>query len=346
LELSKYKPQPKIVTKTTRIEKPRYPVVDAHNHTGDVFGGSWGDRLVTAFTNVLDEAGIAYFVDLDGMYGEQALQQRLDKFKAAIPDRYAVFGGVDWAAWEEHGDRFGEWAAERLRVQVRWGAQGLKVWKPLGLQVRDQRDALVPVDDPRLEPLFETAAELGIPVVVHIADPVAFFDPVDETNERWEELHVHPDWQFTSPPFPPFLTILEQFGNLVRTHTHTTFIGAHVGCYAEDLGWVSEMLDECPNYYVDISARIAELGRAPYAARRFFLEYADRILFGTDQPAGVAQYRLHYRFLESDDEYFAYDLSEIPGQGRWRIYGLYLPDDVLRKVYFANAARILGLDIA
>jgi len=345
MELSKYKPQPKIVTKTTQIKKPRYPVVDAHNHTGNVFGGSWGNRPVKDFTDVLDEAGIEYFVDLDGMYGEQALQKRLDKLKTAIPERYAVFGGVDWAAWGKHGDRFGEWAADRLRAQVKWGAQGVKVWKPLGLHVRDQHDTLVPVDDARLEPLFETAAELEIPVVVHIADPVAFFDPLDETNERWEELQAHPDWQFTSPSFPPFLTILEQFRNLVRKHTRTTFIGAHVGCYAENLDWVSEMLDECPNYYVDISARIAELGRAPYTARRFFLKYADRILFGTDLPADVAQYRLHYRFLESDDEYFSYDLSEIPGQGRWRIYGLYLPDEVLQKVYFGNTAKILGLDL-
>jgi predicted TIM-barrel fold metal-dependent hydrolase len=320
-------------------------VVDAHNHTGGEFGGSWCDRDISEFTSVLDAADVVYFVDLDGMYGERVLQHRLDTIKNVLPERYAVFGGVDWSAWGEHGDRFGEWAAERLRKQVSWGAQGVKIWKNLGLQVRDQNNALVQVDDVRLDPIFDAATELDIPVVVHVADPVAFFDPVDETNERWEELHAHPDWQFASPPYPTFLTILEGFANLVRRHPGTTFIGAHVGCYAENLGWVSDLLAACPNLYVDISARINELGRAPYTARRFFLAYADRILFGIDMPADLTTYQVYYRFLESDDEYFPYSLAEVPPQGRWRIYGLHLPDEVLRSVYYENTARILGLDI-
>jgi predicted TIM-barrel fold metal-dependent hydrolase len=346
MKLTDYKPQSKLVTRTTTVDRPRFPVIDAHNHTGGEFGGGWCDRDLSEFTAVLDSAGVRYFVDLDGMYGKRVLQHRLDTFKAAIPERYAVFGGVDWSAWADHGDRFGEWAAGRLREQVRWGAQGLKIWKPLGLQVRDHQGCLVPVDDPRLDPIFQTAAELQVPVTVHIADPVAFFDPVDETNERWEELYEYPDWQFTSPPFPPFLTLLEQFASLVRKHPQTMFIGAHVACYAENLAWVSSLLDSCPNVYLDISARIAELGRAPYSARRFFLEHPDRILFGMDLPADLESYRLHYRFLETDDEYFPYHLDEIPPQGRWRIYGLYLPDEVLRRVYHANAARLLGLSIS
>jgi len=214
----------------------------------------------------------------------------------------------------------------------------------LGLSVRDPQGALVDVDDPRLVPIWDTAGELGLPVMIHVADPVAFFDPIDETNERWEEISAHPEWAFTSPPFPPFLHILTCLANLVARHPGTTFIGAHVGCYAENLGWVGALLDRCPNFYIDISARIGELGRQPYTARRFFLQYADRILFGSDMGPSPDGYRIIYRFLESDDEYFNYNLGPLPAQGRWYVYGLHLPNDVLEKVYFCNASRILNPD--
>jgi len=341
--LSEYQPEPKLVTSVTEIRKPRYPVIDAHNHTGNEFGGGWCRRPVSELEDVLDAAHVTHFVDLDGGWGEDILKHRLDKFKAVIPDRYLVFAGVNWAAWPEKGDNFGEWAAGRLREQYRWGAQGLKIWKLLGLHVCDDQDRLVPIDDSRLDPLWETAAELNLPVLIHVADPVAFFDPINQYNERWEELHVHADWQFTSPPFPPFMSIMKQMANLIHRHQETTFIGAHIGCYAENLSWVGDLLDECPNFCVDISARLAEIGRQPYTARRFFLKYADRILFGTDSPARVDSYRLHYRFLETDDEYFDYDLESPPSQGRWKIYGLHLPDDVLEKIYCLNAERVLRL---
>ncbi|MFN8457814.1 MAG: amidohydrolase family protein [Anaerolineae bacterium] len=339
--LTDYRPRPVLTRKTTKVEKPRFPVIDAHNHLAEPFGGGWDKRPLPALLDLLDEAEVRVYVDLDGGWGEAVLQQHLDTFKAPAPERFRIFGGVEWAHWPQHGDRFGEWAAARLREQARWGAEGLKIWKPFGLHVRDQHDQLVPVDDPRLDPLWATAGELGLPVMIHVADPVSFFDPLDEFNERWEELHAHPDWQFPSPPFPPFLTILEGLANLVARHPQTTFIGAHVGCYAENLDWVSSLLDRCPNFYVDFGARIGELGRQPYASRRFFLNYADRILFGTDLGPTLEGYRLYYRFLETDDEYFNYDLNEIPGQGRWYIYGLYLPDEVLEKVYYRNAQRVI-----
>jgi predicted TIM-barrel fold metal-dependent hydrolase len=174
-----------------------------------------------------------------------------------------------------------------------------------------------------------------------VADPVAFFEPLDATNERWEELHAHPDWQFPSPPYPTFLQIMDELANLVARHPNTTFIGAHVGCYAENLGWVGALLDRCPNFFIDTSARIAELGRQPYTARRFFIRYADRILFGTDAGPDTGTYRLYYRFFETDDEYFNYSLSAVPPQGRWQIYGLYLPDEVLEKLYYRNAETII-----
>ncbi len=225
---------------------------------------------------------------------------------------------------------------------MRRGAQGLKIWKVLGLHVKDQRGELVPVDDPRLVPVWETAGELGIPVLIHIADPAAFFDPLTPQNERYEELSRNPDWAFSGEQFPPFSTLIEQFDRLVARHPGTNFIGAHVGCYPENLAWVSHMLDAYPHFNIDFSARIAELGRQPYSVRRLFLRFPDRILFGTDTAPNRDTYRIYYRFLESDDEYFDYEPADIPGQGRWQIYGLYLPDDVLQRVYFLNAERILA----
>jgi hypothetical protein len=338
--LENFRPHSKLVTRDTPVERPRFPAIDAHNHLGEAFGG-WDQRPLPKLLDLLDQAGILRYVDLDGGWGEELLNAHLDHFKLPAPERFQVFGGVDWKRWLEMGAAFPEWAAGRLRVQKRHGAEGLKIWKGFGLQVRDPEDRLVQVDDPRLDPLWATAGELGLPVMIHVADPAAFFDSVDETNERWEELGQHPDWQYPSPPFPPFRRILDSLAALVARHPATTFIGAHVGCCAEDLAWVGTLLDRCPNFHVDISARIGELGRQPYTARRFFLQYADRILFGSDMGPYPEAYRVIYHFLETDDEYFNYNAAPIPLQGRWHVCGLYLPDEVLEKVYFRNAERLL-----
>jgi predicted TIM-barrel fold metal-dependent hydrolase len=342
--LHEYRPQARLFTKTTEVIKPRHPVIDAHNHLGEPFGGGWDKRPVTQLLEILDEAGVETYVDLDGGWGKDILYQHLDHFKAAAPERFQIFGGVDWSAWASHGDRFGEWAAQQLRNQAAAGAQGLKIWKKFGLHVRDHLNHLVSVNDPRLDPLWATAGELDLPVMIHVADPVAFFDPLDEYNERWEELHSHPDWHFPSPPNPPFQSIMDDLADLVTRHKDTTFIGAHVGCYSENLAWVGQLIEQSPNFYVDISARISELGRQPYTARRFIIEHSDRVLFGTDMGPDLESYRIYYRFLETDDEYFNYGTSDVPGQGRWYIYGLYLPDDVLEKIYHLNARQVLHLN--
>ena len=341
--LADFRPKSQLVTKTTLVEKPRVPVIDAHNHLAEPFGGGWDKKPLAELLDSLDEAGVVTYVDLDGGWGEEILNTHLDLFKAKAPDRFQIFGGVDWSQWESKGDGFPDWAAGRLRVQKERGAQGLKVWKDFGLHVRDHQGEMVKVDDQRLLPLWETAGELGLPVMIHVADPVAFFDPIDETNERWEELGSHPDWAFTSPPFPSFMSIMDGLASLVVRHPNTTFIGAHVGCYAENLGWVGALLDRCPNFYVDISARIGELGRQPYSARRFFIQYADRILFGSDMGPDKEAYRIYYRFLETDDEYFNYNTGDIPLQGRWHVHSLFLPDEVLKKVYSENAKRVFGM---
>lgn len=344
MNLRDYRPHPQLVVKQTTIEQPRFPVIDAHNHLGPTFGGDWIERPIEELIDIMDAAHVTTLVDLDGGWGEDVLEHHLDHFKAAYPDRFMHFGGVDWDQWVVRGGLFPKWAAERLRAQVGRGAQGLKIWKPFGLTVRDNLGQVVAVDDERLDPIWAAAGELNIPVMIHVGDPVAFFEPLDVSNERWEELQDHPTWHFPAAHFPAFMTIMEGLRRLVRRHYNTTFIGAHVGCYAENLAWVGALLDEAPNFYVDISARLGELGRQPYGARRFFLQYADRILFGTDHSADVDAYRLYYRFLETDDEYFNYSLQDPPPQGRWRIYGVFLPDEVLQQVYHQNARRVLGLN--
>ncbi len=339
--LQDYRPQPKLTTKATRVVRPRFPVIDAHNHLGEAFGGGWDGKPLDQLLGLLDDANVIQYIDLDGGWGEDILQAHLEIFKSRAPERFQVFGGVDWSQWQSMGGGFPEWAARRLEAQKAAGAEGLKIWKPFGLQVRDDQGNLVKVDDPRLSPIWETAGKLRLPVLIHVADPVAFFDPIDETNERWEELGNHPDWAFTSPPYPTFMNILNGLKSLVKNHPSTVFIGAHVGCYAENLAWVGQMLDECPNYFIDISGRIAELGRQPYSTRRFFIQYQDRILFGSDMSPDLEAYRVYYRFLESEDEYFNYGTSDIPPQGRWQVYGLNLPEDVLKKIYFDNSHKVL-----
>ncbi len=340
MQLESYRPHSCLETPSTLVMTPRFAVIDAHNHLGEDFGGGWVNRPVEELVEQLDQAGVKRYIDLDGGWGEDILQAHLEKFKSPYPERFMVFGGVNWEMWSSQGDQFPRWAAERIQVQKSMGAEGVKIWKNLGLRVRDHQGKLVSVDDPRLERIWATAGELELPVMIHVADPVAFFRPMDETNERWEELTDHPDWQFPSPPCAPFSEIVEGLAKLVRRQRETIFIGAHVGCYAENLGWVARLLDECPNFYVDISARVGELGRQPYTARQFFLDYADRILFGSDMGPDVDEYRIMYRFLETADEYFNYNCGDKPLQGRWQVYGVHLPGEVLQKVYYLNAEKL------
>ena len=191
--LQDYRPRSKLVVESTTVEKPRFHVIDAHNHLGEPIGLDWEDRPFADLMAHLDEAGVRHYVDLDGGWGEDVLDSHLDAFKSKAPERFSIFGGVDWSQWTERGNAFPEWAAGRLRAQKERGAEGLKIWKPFGLTVCDHRGDLAKVDDTRLDPIWQTAGELGLPVMIHVSDVVAFFDPVDETNERWEELQSHPE---------------------------------------------------------------------------------------------------------------------------------------------------------
>jgi predicted TIM-barrel fold metal-dependent hydrolase len=331
----------------TDVPLPRFPVISMHEHLGPVFGGDWHERPVSELLATMDEVGIVTMVDLDGGQGD-ALSRQVERYHVPHPDRVLVFAGLDYAAWATEAD-FGALEAVRLRDSIGRGARGLKVWKLLGLRARDIQGRLVGIDDARLDPLWRTADELRVPVVIHIADPIAFFGPLDTQNERAEELALHPDWHFwppmvdaAGPGFPGFDDLLAAFDRLLGRFPGVTFIGAHVGCASEDLALVTGMLQRHPNLYVDIAARIGELGRQPNTARRFILDWADRIVFGTDTAIDVASCRRYYRFLETLDDSFDYSPDPVPPQGRWRISGLGLPDDVLQRVYMENARRILG----
>jgi len=369
MRLVDFRPRDRLRVPATAVERPMMPAIDAHNHLGPTpFSGEWGAATAADLERVLDESNVVAIVDLDGGWGA-ALAREIERWEALGP-RVAIFAGLDYAMWSERAD-FGEEEARRLRTGVAAGARGLKTWKLLGLRARDPSGRLVTVDDPRLDPLWATAGDLRVPVTIHVADPIAFFDPLDAANERYEELLEHPDWHFwpTRPPgrpdlpgYPPFDEVIDGLEAVVARHPATTFIGAHVGCVPEDLGRVAAMLGAYPNWHVDIAARIAELGRQPRSARALVECFPDRVLFGTDMAPDPAWWALYARFLETLDESFAYDAFELaeapapggeglpaappPGsQGRWRIHGLGLPPELLRMVYAANARRLLFRDL-
>jgi len=350
LRLADFRPRSQLrALNAPALARPSFPAIDAHNHLGPTpFSDGWDRRSAVELAAALDASNIAAIVDLDGGWGDR-LRRELEHW-APLGDRVAVFAGLDYAMWGERPD-FGEVEAARLREAAAAGARGLKVWKLLGLRARDTEGRLVPVDDARLDPLWAAAGVLRLPVTIHVADPIAFFEPLDATNERYEELLEHPDWHFwpTRPPgrpeaggFPPFEELIDGLEAVIARHPGTTFIGAHVGCAPEDLARVDRMLAAYANWHVDIAARIAELGRRPYSARDLILRWPDRVLFGTDAPPDPAAWAVYARFLETRDESFPYDPDGGPGsQGRWQIHGLSLPEEVLRAVYADNARRLI-----
>jgi len=328
LRLSDFHPRSMLIRPEHVVRQPKFSVIDYHNHLDA--------QDPKEVLKVMDECGIERIVNITMYTGEKALQI-IDKFHSTDRQRFATYGWMDWSDVRESG--FFKRCVERLERLVERGACGMKIWKDLGTKIEDSDGSLLRIDDERLDPLYEKAAELGVPIMYHIADPDAFFLPIDAQNERYEELAAHPEWSYYGSHYGKE-ELLAQRDRVIARHPKTTFVGAHVAEHPEDLAYVSRLLDKNPNLQVDIGARCAELGRQPYTAREFFLKYADRILFGTDLIPEVNMYRLHYRFLETNDEYFEYP-SHASRQGRWNIYGLFLPDNVLRKVYRENATRLL-----
>jgi predicted TIM-barrel fold metal-dependent hydrolase len=347
LTLDRFRPQPMLAVEEHRLARARFPVVDVHVHPRFRFRES--PEMLDSFVKLMDEQNIAVCVSLDGGLGEPFAEHRKYLW-TRYHDRWVIFATLDWqgqgktddpASWDCQRPDFARRMAAALADAKQQGASGLKVHKTLGLAVRNPDGSLARVDDPRWDPIWQACGKLGLPVLIHTADPKAFFLPIDETNERWEELRRHPDWSFHGPGFPSYDELIGQLLHVVERHPGTTFIGAHVASSAEDLGAVGRWLDKYPNLYVDIAARIGELGRQPYSARAFLVKYADRVLFGTDGPRVAERIGYHWRFLETFDEYFPYAENAFPPQGFWRIYGVSLPDDVLRKIYNENSARII-----
>jgi predicted TIM-barrel fold metal-dependent hydrolase len=328
LRLSDFRPRSELIAVDRTPLTPRFPVIDFHNHLDSM---KPEDVL-----RVMDACGVERAVNITMQVGEEALRT-IERYRSASRERFATIAWMDWTGVERAD--FVARTSEQLQRLVERGARGLKFWKDLGLSVRDQRGELLRIDDERLAPIFEKSAELAIPVMFHTADPTAFFRPIDAANERYEELAAHPEWGFFGAQYSKN-ELLAQRDRVFRRHPRTTFVCAHMAESGENLAYVAQLLEENPNVHVDISARTPELGRQPFTSRAFFLRFADRILFGTDLLPDVRMYRLYYRFLETADEYFEYP-SHASRQGRWNIYGLELPDDVLEKVYRQNALRLL-----
>jgi predicted TIM-barrel fold metal-dependent hydrolase len=335
LKLRDWQPRSMLKTKETIIEKPAFEVIDVHNHLGGGRERLTADR-VRHYLAELDVAGVRTVVNLDGGWG-QRLKETLSALDEAHPGRFLTFALLNFNGIDD--DNWGRREARRLEDSFKAGAKGLKFHKSLGLTYRYKNGKLMPVDDPKLDPVWEMCAKYNRPIMIHVADPAAFFTPLDRFNERWHELNEHPNWLFHGDRYPSRDEILKQRNRVIARHPKTTFICAHFANNPEDIETVGKWLDSYPNMYIDIDARISELGRQPYSARKFLIKYQDRIMFGTDTTPDRDAYRMYYRFLETDDEYFDC-ASGHHRQGFWMIYGLYLPKDVLEKIYHKNAERI------
>ena len=338
----------------TQVARARFPVIDFHTHVSPRPGSRRPAVPPGQLVTVMDSVNLRTMVNLTGGAGEE-LAATVKNFDRAFPGRFVSMTEPAWTRASEAG--YASWQADEIGQAKSVGAVGVKILKTLGLYLRDggPQGRLVKVDDPRFDPMWDACGRLGLPVAMHVGDPEAFFLPTDRFNERYEELSAHPDWSFSGRDFPAFKEILAARDRVFSKHPHTTFVALHVGHWAENLTAVGEMLDRFPHVHVEIGARIGELGRQPRTARRFFDRYQDRILFGTDavplgtetpqQVFGKELYGIYYRFLETDDEYFDYAPAKVPPQGRWRIYGIELPEPILHKVYNQNAARLLQITI-
>jgi predicted TIM-barrel fold metal-dependent hydrolase len=363
LDISQYAPKSMLRVRETHVARSKFPCIDIHTHLSNSKHSEKGVSLSGAreylgtpeeCLEVMDRKNIHTMVNLTGGF-DKGLADTVVKYDRAFPGRFVTFTEPSYSRFQDPD--YPKIQAQAIEQAHRDGAKGLKILKTLGLYLREKttEGKLVKIDDPRFDPMWDACAQLNMPVAIHISDPIAFFLPTDRFNERYEELNNHPAWSYYGPGLPSNAELIAARNRVFSRHPKTRFIVLHVGNFSEDLQNVSENLDRFPNMTVDIAARVGELGRQPRASRNFFEKYQDRILFGTDATihgSAVPQqffsdklYEIYYRFLETDDEYFDYAPSEVPPQGRWRIYGIQLPEEILRKVYNANAQRELGIKI-
>ena len=331
-----YDPPSSLVVEGEEIKRAKYPFVDVHSH-------QWGMPTMdlNKLASEMDEINMGFLINLSGSgFGPQAAKdlyfdESIENINENQPKRIGLFLNVDFSSVDD--EDYAEKQVAIIRDAVSKGAIGLKVYKSLGLKDKDSKGERVRVDDERIGPVWEVCGELGIPVLIHSADPFQFWLPKDNQNERWFELKEKPGRFYGENDFiPPFEDIIKEQHTIFERHKNTIFINAHLGWMGNDLKKLGEHLDKYPNVMTEFGAVIAELGRQPRTARQFFIDYQDRIMFGKDS-YNKEEFYTYFRVLESDDEYFDYFRKR---HAFWKMYGLNLPDDVLKKVYFQNALRV------
>ncbi len=333
LTFEEYNPTSTLVVPGEVVIKAKFPFIDVHGHQYRM-----PTQDLAPVIAAMDTLNMGIMVNLSGRSGDN-LKKSVQNIADHYPNRFVVFANINFDGVGSTG--WTEKAVAQLEEDVKSGARGLKIYKSLGLRYKDVNGKRVAVNDPRLDPIWAKCGELGIPVLIHTADPKPFWDEFDGDNERWLELKTRPGRKRGADNPAPWETLIAEQHNMFKKHPKTTFINAHMGWYANNLPKLSQLLDEMPNMNVGIGAIIAELGRQPRQAKAFFIKYQDRILFGKDSWK-PEEFPTYFRVLESDDEYFPYHKKY---HAFWAMYGLDLPDDVLKKVYYKNALRIVpGLD--
>jgi predicted TIM-barrel fold metal-dependent hydrolase len=332
MPLEDYEPKSMLVVDEHPVRKAKYPFVDIHGHQNL----SMDDAALAALVAQMDHMGLRTMNNLSGGSGD-GLRAQVRNVRAKYPGRFTVFANVDWARINE--PNFARDAAAQLERDVKdGGAVGLKIFKNLGMDTYWADGSRVRTDDPRLAPIWDKAGALGIPVLIHTAEPPAFFLPVNKYNERYLELTQFPGRTRPSDKYPPFDSLIAEQHRMFKRHPKTTFISAHLSWLGQDLGRLARTLDTIPNMNVEVAAALYEIGRQPRAGRAFFVKYQDRILMGKDTFGGEDEYAVYFRIFETNDEYFPWYRRR---HAFWGMYGLGLPDSVLKKVYYRNALRIV-----
>ena len=331
MAITDYTPRSTLIVEEHEVPRARHPVIDVHSHHNRPYDAAGWTRLLSE----MDALNLRLLVNLSGGSGGR-LERWVDSIEQhGHQDRMAVFASIDFGGGV--GPGFGRRAADRLEADFQAGAVGLKLFKNFGLTVRDVRGNRLKVDDPELDAVWEVCARHDVPVLIHTGEPQEFFQPVDEFNERWLELMIFPRRRVTGPGEPAFEEIMAERDRLFTRHPNTRFIAAHMGWHANDLARLGRMLDTMPNVYVETGAILYDLGRQPRATRDFFLKYQDRILFGKDAYA-ASEYPYYWRVFETSDEYFDYYRNY---HAFWKLYGVDLPDEVLKRVYYKNALAVV-----
>ena len=332
-----YEPRSTLKVEGHPLTRAKFPFIDVHGHLRDT-SAAGVDRMVKE----MDALDLKTIVNLSGGSGDR-LRAGLAATSGRYPGRFVAFATPSYEGIEDPG--YPERTADQLTRDVKeHGAVGLKIFKNLGMFTFDRAGNRIHTDDPRLDPLWKRAGELGVPVLIHTGEPSSFWLPWDRFNERWLELDEFPDRRRDDPRFASFEETMGEQHAMFRKHPETTFIAAHLGWLGHDLGRLGKLLDEMPNVNVELGAVLAELGRQPRTAREFLLKYQDRVMMGKDGPFEPTEYHVYFRVLETGDEYFDYYRRR---HANWKMYGLELPDAVLRKIYYENALRIVpGIDRA